>query len=418
MAADPAREKLEIADPLGDGTLAVTSYSSKHTTIESVIKQCKVDLSQYEIASPKIRKWDVPIKQKNADGETHLDIVECYYIGFSLVPKTSIRIISPIVSKVKYAIPVRKSTRIPAQKLNSISGERVVGETTVVLSDPQIGYRKNQNSNRLDPFHDRAAMDVALQITRHIDPDTVVINGDWLDMSEWSDKFSREPGFFFTTQPALFETHFWLQKIRKSLPNARIVYIEGNHEVRLRNAIINHLLSLATIVDVKGQTIGSLASLLGLDSLGIEYLCGYPNSYLDLGPIVVVHGHIVRGKSPDTANAILQRIDKSHLIGHVHRPEFAVKTVSMSGVDKEIFAMTSGCLCRTDFVVPGHQRGSVWQQGIVVLQPSGDLVTPYQIPIKNGKAIFGRQGLGFDRALKLGKRKTAQFKCAMRLEKI
>jgi UDP-2,3-diacylglucosamine pyrophosphatase LpxH len=80
-----------------------------------------------------------------------------------------------------------------------------------------------------------------------VQPDTVVINGDWLDMSEWSDKFAREPGFFFTTQPALFECHYWLQKLRRTLPNARIVYIEGNHEIRLKNSMTSHLLALAPL---------------------------------------------------------------------------------------------------------------------------------------------------------------------------
>ena len=105
---------------------------------------------------------------------------------------------------------------------------------------------------------------------------------------------------------------------------------------------------------------------------------------------MVAHGHLVRGKkSLDTVAAILQRIDKSHLVGYIHRPEMGVKTVSLSGSEKEIFAMSSGCLCRVDYVVPGHARGSVWRQGFVVLETSENLVTPYQIPLRNGQAIFG-----------------------------
>jgi hypothetical protein len=151
----------------------------------------------------------------------------------------------------------------------------------------------------------------------------------------------------------------------------------------LRNfsTVVNHLTSLATLVDVRGEAIGSLATLLGLESLGIEYLGGYPNNYVDLGPIVITHGHLVRGKSQDTVAAILQRVDKSHLVGHIHRPEIGVKTVSLLGSDKEIFAMSSWCLCRTDYLVSGHQHGSVWQQGFVVLETSGELVTPYQVPV-------------------------------------
>ena len=94
------REKLDLLDE-DNGTVSVTSVSSKNKTIASVVKQCQVNLDLYEISAPKVRKWDVPIKQKDADGATHLEIVECYYIGFTLVPKSSIRIIAPIVASVK-----------------------------------------------------------------------------------------------------------------------------------------------------------------------------------------------------------------------------------------------------------------------------------------------------------------------------
>ena len=119
----------------------------------------------YEISAPKVRKWDVPIKQKDADGATHLEIVECYYIGFTLVPKSSIRIIAPIVARVKASVPVRN------WPLSALEGT----QRTVVLADPQIGYRKNHTTNALDPFHDRNALDVAMQITRQVNPDTVVV---------------------------------------------------------------------------------------------------------------------------------------------------------------------------------------------------------------------------------------------------
>ena len=145
--------------------------------------------------------------------------MECYYISFSLVLKTPICIIAPIVASVKFpCVTTRRQVsdgnlvRNRAGKLNSANGTGVVEvpkgvdrlvfvkETskTVVLADPQIGFRKNHNTNELVPFHDRGVLDVALQITWQINPDTVVINGDWLDMSEWSDKFTREPGVLFS----------------------------------------------------------------------------------------------------------------------------------------------------------------------------------------------------------------------------
>lgn len=246
-APSKVQNKLDMIEADDGNTVNVTSVSSKNKTIEDIVRECKIDLDMYEIISPKVRKWDVPIKQKDADGATHLEIVECYYIGFSLVLKSSIHIISPIVAHIKFQRPLATRNDIPdrkpagfrlvERKRKSLVSEparmwpltSLVGaQRTVVLADPQIGYRKNHVTNELVPFHDRNALDVALQITRQVNPDTVVINGDWLDMSEWSDKFTREPGFFFTTQPALFETHYWLQKLRRMLPDARIVFIEGN----------------------------------------------------------------------------------------------------------------------------------------------------------------------------------------------
>ena len=41
-----------------------------------------------------------------------------------------------------------------------------------------------------------------------------------------------------------------------------------------RVAEVNHLAAMATLVDVSGEQIGSLSSLLGLETPGIEYLAG------------------------------------------------------------------------------------------------------------------------------------------------
>jgi len=119
------RDKIDIAESDDGATVSVTSVSSKNKTIASVVKQCQVDLDLYEIVSPKVRKWDVPIKQKDADDSTRLEIVECYYIGFSLVLKSSIHIISPIVAHIKFAPPVTMRSATPdgsSEKSRGLAG--------------------------------------------------------------------------------------------------------------------------------------------------------------------------------------------------------------------------------------------------------------------------------------------------------
>jgi hypothetical protein len=72
----------------------------------------------------------------------------------------------------------------------------------------------------------------------------------------------------------------------------------------------------------------------------------------------------------------------------------ATKIVRMRGEDKLIWALCPGALCRMDYVVPGHQLGQAWNQGIAEIIWDGETVSPALIPIHQGKAIY--QGLVFE----------------------
>ena len=74
-------------------------------------------------------------------------------------------------------------------------------KVTVILPDPQIGYRR-MGDDSLIPMHDEEAISVALQLMRFIRPDVVVNLGDFIDLPEWSTKFLVLPEFVFgSVQP-------------------------------------------------------------------------------------------------------------------------------------------------------------------------------------------------------------------------
>jgi hypothetical protein len=267
----------------------------------------------------------------------------------------------------------------------------------ISIGDTGIRFQKHIHHGRLDPFHDRKAMDIALQIATYSQPDIIVLNGDILDFTEWTDKFAREPEFYFTTQPALFEAHWWIAQLRQACPDSQIVYIAGNHEVRLPFTITTHLLAAHQLLALAGQfsmpTL-DLPTLLDLEGLGVEYVANYPEAETFVGPARCTHGNVVKGRSPKTVDAILQKANDSTIIGHIHRAEMATKIVRQGGKDRLIWALCPGALCRLDYVVPGHTLGQSWNQGIAEIVWDEEDVYPALIPIHQGRAIY--QGLVFE----------------------
>lgn len=283
-----------------------------------------------------------------------------------------------------------------------------------ILPDPQIGYRRYENGS-LDPFHDEAAIDVALQIMAYVQEkygiDTVINLGDFLDLQEHS-KYVQEASFANTTQAAINYGYEFLSKQRAISPEARLVLLEGNHDNRLslystRNANASYGLRKAD--DPEGDPVLSIKNLLCLNELNIEYYDKYPSqeSQIWLGKYLrALHGNKVRS-SGNTAVAYTN--DTPHLstiFGHIHRIEMQYKTTFDANGPIRSVAFTPGCLCRVDGAVPSINSGigsdgrpgkhyENWQQGVGVVwynEESGRFAVE-AIHIIDGTAIY--QGIEF-----------------------
>ncbi len=270
----------------------------------------------------------------------------------------------------------------------------------ILIPDSQHGFLRDMMSGKLDPFHDRKAWDVMVKIAHDIKPDLVVLLGDHLDLPDWSDKFTRTPAMHWTTQPALLELAYDLGKLRKAVgSNAKMYYLEGNHEKRMTTAVYNHLIAAADLRPADelytSAPVLSIDRLLGLSKLDIEYRGPYPDGEVFVNEnLRASHGDIARARSGDTARAVLQKGSRhSEVFGHVHRIEIAHQTMHGMKGPTSHQACSPGTLARIDGAVPAHSKRNNWQNGFAVVDyEEGDgMFRLTVVDIHRGRAIWDQQ---------------------------
>jgi predicted phosphodiesterase len=258
-------------------------------------------------------------------------------------------------------------------------------KTAVILPDPQIGFRKYEDGT-LDPYHDDAAMDIAIQIIMHEQAhggvDQVVNLGDFLDLPTQG-RFAQEATFAMTMQPALDQGHVFLAQQRAAAPDADIILVEGNHDRRLQNFVEANAVSAfglrrANLPD--SWPVMSVPYLLRLDELRVDYIDSYPAGvHWVADNLRAIHGNKVRSNGSTAAAYTNAMPHISTIFGHTHRLEIQ-STTTFDRVGKiRSMAISPGCLCRVDGAVPSVNgaigidgRPAViaenWQQGVAVIK--------------------------------------------------
>jgi predicted phosphodiesterase len=299
----------------------------------------------------------------------------------------------PVVSQgKKYALPATKTSKIPQRDY----------AVAVILPDMQLGYFRSHD-NTLEPIHDEQALDVALQIVKASKPDQIVLVGDNLDLCEFG-KYRYTPAFARTTQAAIDRASQLCAQLRKLAPDARIVWIAGNHEERLGNFILDGAgaaFGLRRGLRPEEWPVMSVPYLCNLDDYGVEYLPGYPTGAHWINHrLKVIHGDKV-ASGGSTAHKYLASEKTSVIFGHIHRREWAERTRDDHDGAYTIMAASPGCLARTDGVVPSTKgstdldgrplyRSEDWQTGcgIVTYEPGDGKFVYEQIAIDNGWAFW------------------------------
>lgn len=302
-----------------------------------------------------MRVSDYQMGMKNSEGEFESHDLHAvrFDVKFDYEPQW------PTVMRVESVKLPRKEVKIRPD------GQK----TAVILPDLQI------------PFHDEAALDIALQVIRDTKPDRVILLGDMLDLSAWG-KYEQRPEYATATQASIIKAHQFLATIRKLAPSSQITVLAGNHEARIERALLRNMQAAYGIKradDVEGWPVVSVPHLCAFDTLDVEYVDAYPASRVWINErLQVRHGNIARpgGK---TAVAIANDEKVTTIFGHIHRIEAQYKTVNVFEGGRTSAAFGIGCLCRIDGHVPSTksafdsrtqqpvQNFENWQQGLAVV---------------------------------------------------
>jgi hypothetical protein len=386
-------EPTEKYDDKIDGNYrTITLQGTRHSDVYDVLAYLNVDLEEWRIddryetgswemarraeeSAIKWKKGRIQEGYKKDSGKLYIDTLHRWKIPL-------VRI-NPIPVE-----PVLQPMTVYASELNRIEPAANNSGKALIVSDLQVGYRRDHDTGELVPFHDREAMSVVLNVAQQNDFDYVVYVGDFADFSEWSDKFVKEPGFYFTTQAMLIEVAWFMAQMKMALPNAIHVAIPGNHEARFDRSMMTHMrqaYKLKPATEMHLDPPMTLKRMFGFDSIGVHMADEYPHGSVDLGGNAdVIHGNNANAAPGATVSAVIKKVNITTIFGHIHRLELATKTVG----DRYVTAASVGCLCHTDFRVPGHKPGQNWQKGFGVVhydQPSPQVEL---IPITGSSCIY------------------------------
>ena len=350
-----ARQKQvkRIAPTLGE--IATLSFPKEHLPYHIKLQTA---LEERGLVT-KARFSDYQMGYKDAEGEAQIQDLHAvrFEVAFDSEPQW------PLISRVE-------SIKLPKQERRGADKNRK-DKRAVILPDLQI------------PYQDENALRVALEITRDVKPDTIVILGDLLDLAAYS-KYIQEPEWAGNVQEAINRTHQLLGTLRQLSPTAEIVVLEGNHDARLpKDMKVNSAksLRLKRADQLDSWPVMSVPYLCAFDQFDIEYLSGYPaNRYWLNDNLQVRHGHLVRSRS-STARAVNDDERASTIFGHVHRLETQYKTHHTFEGGKTNAAWGIGALCKIDGSVPSVKGGidlngnpvtnyEDWQQAVCVVDYS------------------------------------------------
>ena len=329
---------------------------------------------------------------KGEDGEP----VVTDLTGIQLVPTWAEGPQWPVVQPAKPCVVRHRAVKaLPASR----------GRVTVVLPDPQIGYRRYDDGT-LDPMHDESAMDVALGIIAEVRPHRIVNVGDYLDLAEASSRFAILPEFVGVTQPALDRGHRFLaeQQAAAGPELEQHDLLEGNHDDRLSKMIVQNARAALRLRQAgeppESWPVISIPHLLNLDKLGVTYTGAYPAGRIKLAdahgrqaPLFALHGE----KLDMAKQAKSER--QSTIQGHSHHVAVHSETYEVDGRPVEVESWSIGCLSRTDGAVPSTKGGAdargrfwvrheSWQQAAAVVTETDDGWDIEPVRIRDGRAMF------------------------------
>jgi predicted phosphodiesterase len=230
------------------------------------------------------------------------------------------------------------------------------------------------------PFHDERAVAVAFAMIEDLKPDTIIIGGDLVDLFSIS-KYVKDPMRKLMLNDELDVARGFLADLRAAAGDARIVFVQGNHEMRFEDYIFKNAPEASVLKEFR------LESLLKLDELNIEYVRGKgqtKTAYFDYHGIRIGHFDSLAPKSGYLAHKLMTKYGSAIVQGHSHRLALVASTNANGDT---ILGAESGCLCQLD---ADYVDAPDWCQGLVMLTHWLDTDETHTeiVPIRNHEALY------------------------------
>lgn len=211
------------------------------------------------------------------------------------------------------------------------------------------------------PFHDEAALEIALTHIHGWRPTHILLNGDTGDFYASSD-FDRDPARRHLLGEEMEQVTEFLVTLKKEFPKSKVIYKCGNHDDRIRRYIWGNAPELAGIPTC------TLQSFLKLDQLGIPFV---PSSArIKLGALTVIHGHEYKTKYSgglvNPATTLFRKAKCLILCSHHHQSN---RHSERTADGKLMTAWTTGCLCDLN---PDWNPLNNWSHGFATVTISAD----------------------------------------------
>lgn len=296
--------------------------------VERMLTKRGLDASQWRVTRARVNEWGA---------------ATCQNCEATVEPLEQTRV--DLDPRVDLLMPARKDgPRWAWPKIRSLkSGERVA-----FLADPHC------------PFEDRRALAAfRAWIDRIGGVDMVVILGDVLDLSTLS-RWPKQP-----EQPngntCLEAGYEWLRELRDMLPGVRIVWLVGNHDVRIENTARDNAPELMLLRQRgTGELLLGLAHTLSLDELAIDLVSpqeGWEVAEFSITPQLAAW-HAPPGKR--------QREVLTYSVVHAHHHAMTWDTTPQLGQGnvtlgrKQVVGVASMARVRTGM---GYTKAPAWGQG-------------------------------------------------------
>lgn len=200
------------------------------------------------------------------------------------------------------------------------------------------------------PYHDKAALRLAIKYGKENKADTIILNGDIIDCYSIS-RYEKDPELRnFANE--LQQTRLFFSLLRREFPKAKIVFKLGNHEERYEKFLFLKAPELLGVPDFRFD------KLLHLDEFKIELV--RDQNVIRLGKLNVLHGHEYRfgvNNPVNAARGYYNRAKAHVLAGHLHVTSNH-KEKNLEG--HVVSTWSTGCLCELH---PAYNKYANWNVG-------------------------------------------------------